>query len=186
MGDDSIHYVYSEVMSLALALLGILASHPGHGYDLKRTYDDRFMGSRPLAYGQVYATLARLERDERVQIVDVVQDGGPERTTYAITSAGKEALDAWLDKSEDPGPYPAEELVRKTVTALHLGADAAGFLRRQRTTHLDVMRDLVCLRTETHEPGARIVMDHMIFHLDADLLWLEAAGEHLRSQRSAR
>lgn len=170
-------------MSLAYALLGILAVEPGHGYDLKRSYDQRFAGSRPLAYGQVYATLSRLQRDELVEVVDVGQDAGPERTVYAITEGGRESLHQWLEKVEPPGPYPAEDLVRKTVTALSLGADALGFLRRQRAAHLGLMRDLVQLQGETRETGARIAVDHSIFHLDADLRWLEAAAGHITHAR---
>lgn len=167
-------------MSLAAALLGILAGGPGHGYDLKRTYDDRFAATRPLAYGQVYATLARLQRDGLVEVVEVAQQAGPERTVYAITARGRDYVDDWLEKTEPPGPYPAEELVRKTVTALHLGADAMGFVSRQRSAHLGLMRDLVQLQRETVEPGARIAVDHSLFHLDADLRWLEAAAGHIR------
>ena len=173
-------------MSLAYAVLGVLATNPGHGYDIKRLYDERFPGSRSLAYGQVYATLSRLQRDELVEVVEVSQDAGPSRTTYAITSAGREALDAWLDKTEAPGPYPAEDLVRKTVTALHLGADAAGFLRRQRASHLDLMRDLVRLQRDTTEAAGRVALDHTLLHLDADLRWLETAAAKIDPDRSPR
>ena len=55
-------------MSIGHALLGILAQGPAHGYDLKREHDLRFAGAKPLAYGQVYATLARLERDGHAEI----------------------------------------------------------------------------------------------------------------------
>ena len=50
-------------MESRLTLLGLLSAGPGHGYDLKRSWDHWFAASKPLAYGQVYATLARLVRD---------------------------------------------------------------------------------------------------------------------------
>lgn len=172
-------------MPLAHALLGLLAEGPRHGYDLKQGHDVRFSGSRPLAFGQVYATLARLQRDGLVEVAEVVQEGGPERTTYALTRAGRDALDAWLAETEQPGPYPADELVRKTVTALCLDADAAGFLRRQRAAHLDRMRELVRLRAGTRDTTIRVGLDHTVVHLDADLRWLEAAAEALDPNRSS-
>jgi hypothetical protein len=46
-----------------MALLGLLDREPSHGYDLKRDYDTYFGRGRPLPFGQVYATLARLARD---------------------------------------------------------------------------------------------------------------------------
>ena len=47
-------------MSVSRSLLALLEAAPRHGYDLKRAHDELFRTERPLAYGQVYATLARL------------------------------------------------------------------------------------------------------------------------------
>jgi DNA-binding PadR family transcriptional regulator len=165
-----------RVVSIGYTLLGLLAEGAAHGYDLKRKYDSRFPAAKPLAYGQVYANLARLERDGLVEVAETSHQGGPERTVYALTATGASSLHTWLEQSEPAGPCPADDLVRKTVTALHLGSDAGDFLRRQRTTHLDMMRDLVSLRRDIRDPSARISVDHTIFHLDADLRWLETAA----------
>lgn len=173
-------------MSLSHTLLGFLSAGPAHGYDLKRAHDARFPSARPLAFGQVYATLGRLQRDELVEVAETLQDGGPERTVYAVTAKGEDALRDWLATVEPAGPYPAEDLVRKTVTALNLGADAVGFLARQRKAHLDMMHELVSLQRETREPAARISIDHTIFHLDADLRWLETASARIASTGTGR
>lgn len=109
-------------MSIGQVLLGVLVTEPAHGYDLKRGYDARFPVAKPLAYGQVYATLAKLERDGLVEVAETVQDGGPERTIYALTAAGTDSLREWLGTLEPAGPYAADELVRKTITALNVGA----------------------------------------------------------------
>lgn len=163
-------------MSVGHALLGILARSPAHGYDLKREHDARFPGARPLAYGQVYATLARLERDGHAEIAETAQSSGPERTVYALTPEGRQALADWLEKVTPPCPYPADELVRKTITALHLGTDATGFLARQRAQHMARMRDLAQAQTVAVELGAQIALDHTIAHLDADFRWLKTAA----------
>ena len=112
-------------MSVGHVLLGVLAGGAAHGYDLKREHDARFPGAKPLAFGQVYSTLARLERDGLVEVAETTQEGGPERTTYAMTPAGEASLRDWLEEPEQAGPYAADDLVRKTVTALRLGADAS-------------------------------------------------------------
>ena len=52
----------------------------------------RFPGAKPLAYGQVYATLARLERDGHAEIAETARCGGPERTVYALTPEGRRTL----------------------------------------------------------------------------------------------
>lgn len=163
-------------MALAELFLGLLGERPAHGYDLKLRLDRRFEGSKPLPVAQVYATLARLSRDGLVEVAEITQDGGPERTVYVLTEAGRQSLASWLAESEPPGPYPAGELARKTIVALHLGADAAGFLRRQRAVHLGRMRELVQRRAQTQDPSARLAVDYAINHLDADLRWIEAAA----------
>lgn len=170
-------------MSASHALLGILARGPAHGYDLKRAHDARFPGTKPLAYGQVYSTLARLVRDGFAEVAEVAAGDGPERTVYAITPAGEAELASWLEQVEAPGPYAADDLVRKTVTALNLGADAAGYLHRQRLAHMDRMRALVSVHSAATDSAARIALDHTIAHLDADLQWLELAATRVASER---
>lgn len=178
--------VYSCAMSVGHVLLGILVDGPAHGYDLKREHDARFPGGKPLAYGQVYSTLGRLERDGLVEVVGSTREGGPERTTYTVTHQGAEVLREWLATPEPAGPYAADDLVRKTVTALHTGADAAGFLRGQRSVHMDRMRELTALQQETSDSGARIAMDHTLSHLDADLRWLENAAARVAAEKEGR
>jgi DNA-binding PadR family transcriptional regulator len=173
-------------MSIGHVLLGVLAAGPAHGYDLKREHDSRFPSAKPLAYGQVYSTLSRLERDGLVEVAETMQDGGPERTTYAVTPEGEKALAAWLAEPEQAGPYPADDLVRKTVTSAHLGADAGDFLRRQRAVHLARMRELVALQGATADTDEQIAVDHTIFHLDADLRWLETAAARVASRGKGR
>ena len=172
-------------MSIGHVLLGVLAAGPAHGYELKREHDQRFPSAKPLAFGQVYATLARLERDGLVEVAESSQGGGPERTTYALTAAGQQALADWLADPEPAGPYPADDLVRKTVTALSTGTDAAGFLQRQRQRHLQRMRELFALQQQTDDAGARIAIDHVISHLDADLRWLKAAADRIAREQAA-
>lgn len=170
-------------MALAHVLLGLLAQGPAHGYDLKRGYDARFPSGKPLAYGQVYATLARLQRDGQVEEVETTQEKGPERTVFAITGPGREALGAWLDTTEPAASYTADELVRKTITALELGADAEDFLARQRGVHVGALRSLTQEQRQAADVAQRIALDHTIAHVDADLRWLESARERVAAER---
>ena len=172
-------------MSIGYVLLGVLAAGPAHGYELKREHDQRFPSAKPLAFGQVYATLARLERDGLVEAAGSTRGGGPERTAYALTAAGEQALAAWLAEPEPAGPYPADDLVRKTVTALRTGGDATAYLERQRRTHLARMRELLDLQDDATDTSARIAVDHVISHLDADLRWLETAADRMARERQA-
>jgi DNA-binding PadR family transcriptional regulator len=164
---------------LVLALLG---EGPRHGYQIKQTHDAWFPDARPLAFGQVYATLGRLQRDGLVEVVDTRSEGAAERTVYALTAAGRARLAAWLAEPAPPGGAGGDEIVRKTVAALRTGAGAAAYLSAQRTAHLRLLREL-----STAEPGpdtaARLGREHTVAHLDADLRWLERAAELVEEDR---
>lgn len=166
-------------MSLGTVLLGLLADGPAHGYDLKRLHDERFPAAKALPFGQVYSTLARLERDGLAETVEVAQGAGPERTVYAATATGLEALTVWLTEVEEPAVAAADEMVRKAITSLHRGADAVGYLQRQRAVHMGALREVTARRRAAADLGERIALDHTIAHLDADLRWLEETRERV-------
>ncbi|GGJ94979.1 PadR family transcriptional regulator [Pilimelia anulata] len=169
-------------MSTPHVLLGLLATGPAHGYDLKRAYDARLPRTRPLAYGQVYATLGRLTRDGLVRAAGTGRGAGPERTTYAVTDAGRAALAAWLDDVEPPAPYAAGALLARVVVALLTTdpARARAHLGRQRAAHSARLRELTARRGDPATgPGERMAVDHAILHLDADLRWIQHTTAHL-------
>lgn len=163
-------------MSTAHVLLGLLADGPRHGYDLKKAHDERFPRSKPLAFGQVYATLGRLERDGDVVQAAQDRDAGPDRTSYALTDAGRETLDTWLAAVEPPAPHLGGALFSKVVVALiSTGADRARtYLIAQRAAHAARMRELTAIKTQAGAGvGDVIAADYALGHLDADLRWLQ-------------
>src|SRR5213080_4585297 len=109
-------------MSFGHALLGLLEEGPQHGYELKHRYDANFPGSRPLPFGQVYATLARLHRDDRVDIAAVESGAGPDRKLYVITPAGVSELEVWIDAPTAVG-FVRNEILSRAVVALISGHD---------------------------------------------------------------
>jgi DNA-binding PadR family transcriptional regulator len=169
-------------MSVPHALLGLLDRQPNHGYDLKRAYDERFSFRRPLQFGQVYATLGRLERDRLVRVTGVGAAGGPERTTYAITGAGRDQFGSWLAAPEPPSPYLQPDLYTKVVLALLSDRPAQPVLDRQRDAHRQAMRELTAAKREAPLPEA-LAADLAIFHLEADLRWIDATAARLAALR---
>ncbi|WP_157250530.1 PadR family transcriptional regulator [Nonomuraea typhae] len=168
-------------MSTGHVLLGFLAERPKHGYELKKEHDHRLPGAKPLAYGQVYATLQRLERDGQAEVAETQQDGGPERTMYAITEAGRTELTRWLAEVEPPAPYVSSPLFARVVVA---GGAADDYLVRQRAAHLARMRELTARRA-SESPAQALAADYAIQHLDADLRWIESALTRLKEEVDA-
>lgn len=165
-------------MSVSYALLGLLEQEPNHGYELKRQYDQYFGRDKPLPYGQVYSTLSRLARDGRVLAEGHAPGEGPERKLYAITGEGEVALAAWLAKPEAPEPHLQTVLAVKVILALLLERPAPAYLDAQRHAHLKRMRELTTLRREAPLVDA-LLADHAIFHLEADLRWIELTSARL-------
>jgi DNA-binding PadR family transcriptional regulator len=165
-------------MSIGLTLLGLLETGPRHGYDLKRAYDEHFGQDRPLHYGQVYSTLSRLLRDGLVEVDGVEAGEGPERKRYAITSTGVTDVQDWLITPERPELYLHSTLYTKVVLALMSGRSAAEVLDVQRASHLETMRGLT-RRKIAGDLADQLICDHALFHLEADLRWLELTAARL-------
>lgn len=166
-------------MSVSHALLGLLEGGPQHGYALKHEFDERFGLAKPLRFGQVYATLARLEREQLTQIATVEAGAGPDRKRYAITPDGVEELESWLATPQAAEEVALGSLYAKVVVALLSGRSPDDVLAAQRSVHVDRMREL---RREAAGQSIErgLAADYLIAHLQADLDWIALAGERLR------
>jgi DNA-binding PadR family transcriptional regulator len=169
-------------MATADALLGLLEERPRHGYELKQLHDRLFGGGRELRFGQVYASLARLLRDGLVVVDGVEREDGPDRKLYAITQKGVARLDEWLLDPVDPEVYLRSEQFTKVVLALLSGRSATEVLDVQRATHLRAMRELTKRKTWGDVADA-LTADFALFHLEADLRWIELTGARLDKLR---
>jgi DNA-binding PadR family transcriptional regulator len=163
-----------------MAILGLLDREPSHGYDLKRDYDAFFGRGRPLPYGQVYATLGRLARDGKAVTGEAEPGAGPDRKRYSITESGREEIEAWLSEPVPAEPHLQTDLFVKVVLSLMLDRPAEDYLDTQRAAHLRRMREL----TELKQQGSLVdalLADHGLFHLEADLRWIDITAARLTS-----
>ncbi len=167
-------------MSPSLALLGILGQQPNYGYILKKNYDLLYGKEKPMAFGQVYATLSRLVRDKKITTKNIGQDGGPERKRYAITAQGRKDLEAWLSTPEAANPNTRTVLFIKVVTAILLDKSPDTYLDTQRSAHVKQMRTLTQLRRQGNLAQA-LQADYALFHLEADLRWIDLTSARLES-----
>jgi DNA-binding PadR family transcriptional regulator len=165
-------------VSVPRTLLGLLEAGPSHGYDLKRAYDRLFPSERPLAYGQVYATLARLLRNGMVSAEGSAPGEGPDRKVYAITDSGVTDVAAWLSTPERPQEYLQNALYTKVVLALMSDRSATNILSAQRAEHLAAMREFN-RRKQSGDLADQLICDHALFHLEADLKWLDVTAGRL-------
>lgn len=75
-------------------------------------------------------------------------------------------------------PHLQTVLFAKVVLALMLGRPAEAYLDTQRAAHLQRMREL----TEIRRSGGLVdalLADHGLFHLEADLRWIDTTAARL-------
>jgi DNA-binding PadR family transcriptional regulator len=171
-------------MTVPLALLGLLERQPSHGYDLKRDYDAYFGRGKPLPFGQVYATLGRLARDGKVLAGESEPGDGPDRKRYVITDQGVSDVKTWLREPVEPEPHLQTVLFVKVVLALMSGRSAADYLDLQRAAHLRRMRELTEIKRSGDVVDA-LLADHGLFHLEADLRWIDLTAARLDALATA-
>ena len=83
-------------MSLDHAILGFLNYSPLSGYDLKKTLDGSVRHFWPADQSQIYRTLARLAKQDYVDVELISQRDRPNRKLYHITDRGREEICRWV------------------------------------------------------------------------------------------
>jgi DNA-binding PadR family transcriptional regulator len=98
---------------LDLALLGLLADGPMHGYQIRVRLTEILGPVRSYSYGSLYPALRRLERDGFLAVQQPLDDPDDvplsprrSRVTYRITARGKERLAELLS---DAGPQSSTD-----------------------------------------------------------------------------
>jgi DNA-binding PadR family transcriptional regulator len=83
---------------LAFAVLGSLGERSMHPYEISTMLKTRGKDtSIKLNYGSLYSVVAALEKNGFIEAVETVRDGNrPEKTVYAITTAGRDEFADWL------------------------------------------------------------------------------------------
>jgi DNA-binding PadR family transcriptional regulator len=156
-------------------LLGLLASHASHGYDLLEAFRLPAGLGRVWTMGssQIYAVLKRLERDGLIIGQYAPGNVYAPRIEYTLTEAGQHRLTVWLDE-----PYPSPSIRRVRVEFLsrlyiaqRLGRPITPIIDRQRTA---CVRDLARLQAESTTSSVEsLALALQIQQLEAVMGWLD-------------
>ena len=170
-------------MSIRHSLLALLVEGDAYGNQLRTTFEERTGGTWPLNIGQVYQTLDRLVRDGLATQADGSgADPPPQaRTLYALTPAGRAEVDRWFVEPVSRIPAPRDELSIKLALGLGLpGVDVDAVLDAQRAATMRTLQGLTAMRREqvAQDPAAArrpwmLVLDRLIFDIEAELRWLD-------------
>jgi DNA-binding PadR family transcriptional regulator len=165
---------------LALGVLSYLSREPMHPYELGRTLkangDAR---SIRFTHGSLYMVFQQLAGRGLIVEQERSRAGQrPERTTYAITDAGRAELHAWLGElvAEPQHEYPHFVTALSLIGALH--PDEVVALLRTRLERLGATRaEIRTLIDDTVAGGVHplflVEEDYRLALLDADIAFVE-------------
>jgi DNA-binding PadR family transcriptional regulator len=179
-------------MPIRHGLLALLERGPMYGYQLRTEFEASTGATWPLNIGQVYTTLARLERDGLVEPGGSGDEGagrsdgdtrspggsqGTSKVTYRITDAGREELGRWFLTPLPREGRPRDELAIKLAMALTTpGVDVRDVVTKQRTATLRTLRELTRRKVQADERADAawlLVNESMIFQAEAEARWLD-------------
>jgi DNA-binding PadR family transcriptional regulator len=157
-------------------LLALLEQEPMYGYQLRAEFESRTGATWPLNVGQVYTTVARLERDGLVEPAGEDDEG---HAVYRITDSGRDAVHSWFATPVSRSTPPRDELAIKLAMAVTLpGVDVRAVIQAQRTSTIRALQEYTRLKTDTTDTAADdlawlLVLESLIFTAEAEVRWLD-------------
>lgn len=176
-----------QVSDSELTILGLLAEHPRHGYELERVIEERGVRDwTALGFSSIYYLLDKLARRGFVEAPNTERPG-KSRNVFRLTSSGQEvvaaaSLEAIITLSpirprvlvglaNSPGLPPGEVLTR-----LHQRAEMVG-------TRLAALHETRA-QQEPLLPAVAAIFDYGEAMLLADQHWARATHTHLKKVSS--
>lgn len=166
----------SELPYLLLGLLATGERAEGHGYHLKQAMRQSLGPFWDADIGQIYRTLAEMERAGWVVSHQERRERGPNRKIYQLTPVGRERWTRWLGEAPALRPHLRDEFYLKLY---FLGQQNPARLAellsgRQDQAEADVAEWAERLRVaqSSGDPVQILLAEAGYRHAEADLTWL--------------
>jgi PadR family transcriptional regulator, regulatory protein AphA len=169
-------------VSLRAAILGFLELDPTTGYSLKQRFEGSVGSFWSVTQSQIYRELHALEREGKVVAKREAGDGAPDRKVYALTSAGREELQAWLRAPLEPlqlrHPLLLKFVFASEVPPAELDAVLEGYETSLAATRAEYQgrlkaKEIFSLARSKREAAMwRLSIEHGLAWCDTELDWL--------------
>jgi len=171
-------------VALELAVLGLLADSPMHGYELRKQVNSLLGWSRLLSYGTLYPCLKQLGRAGYIVAEEDASGARRTRITYRLTADGKEHLAELLD---DAGPSAWEDEnfgVRFAFFSRTTSSTRVRILEGRRTRleeRLDNVKNAAQRGRERMDSYTRELQRHGLESVQREISWLTELIERERA-----
>lgn len=165
-------------MSTRHIILGLLASKPMTGYDIKSLFRGLSWLIEVPSYGSLYPTLHELLEEGLVTVRVEPGQGKPPRKLYQVTEAGQQALKKWFATPEIT-ELSVKAFARQLILAdCFSPAELAKYLEQRRTQLASYVERTASSAKNPGSDNGRLghwlIHDYGAMIARAELTWLEA------------
>ncbi|WP_423801099.1 PadR family transcriptional regulator [Neobacillus sp. SAB-20_R2A] len=99
-------------MNMQDVILGFLYEEPMSGYDIKQMMENSVSYFFDASFGAIYPALRKMEKEGLVEKQVIQQEGKPNKNLFAITDAGREQFQQYLNSPINPTVTRSDILIR--------------------------------------------------------------------------
>jgi DNA-binding PadR family transcriptional regulator len=168
---------------LRIAALGLLAQHPGSGYDLLRRFEKSMANVWPATQSQLYGELNKLAETGLIEVTDI---GARGRKEYAVTASGRAELHRWVTSPHDDPPLRSAALLRVFLLGEIPADDARSYLTgvadhaRAEHARLEALRDSFTWSDEDASFYGRAALEYGLRQWAMEAQWADDVVADLR------
>ncbi|MET9428970.1 PadR family transcriptional regulator [Streptomyces sp. NPDC003036] len=152
-------------MSLPHAILTALLEKPSSGLELTRRFDRSIGYFWSATHQQIYRELGKLEQAGHIRALPSQAPARGQKKEYEVLPAGREALTAWVRRSEDPKPIRDALLLRLRAAAVVGTEGFADELRRHLVLHQAQLEEYLGMEERQFPPERRAAEADRLRHL---------------------
>ena len=156
-----------------LLFLGLLASGPKHGYEIKRQIEDDLAPNTGIRIKSIYYPLQKMEEDGLIEKQTGRQGRRPEKYVYRITAKGKKKFDKLVNTSFLFLERPFFEMDLSLYFLPLVDKEQARRRLKARITLLKrISRDLVQLKEKPSQKAQslQLILQHNLDLVEAEIL----------------
>ncbi len=159
-------------------ILALLDEKPMHGYEIHQRISAMagIIKIWSLKQGLLYAKLEKLKEAGLLEDAPDHPEANPSRRYFKLTSAGKEALNAWIDSPVTRARDIRQEFLAKLIIARKYSLERALTLLKAQRDIIQHWYSSLAEQTVPHEESELddwIVHSYRLFRDEASLHWLD-------------